>query len=364
MRDNAAREFGEYTQPSRVLTPVAWDEIIDFTAPEWLVQDVLPPAGLSAVVGASGCGKTFLVTDIAAHVAMGKPWMGRRVRQGVVLYFAAEGGALIKNRLWAWKLQHGEEDSRAPLHLFADILDLRTNDDDVTAVIDAARRAQDEAEDPVRWIIIDTLARVINGSENDPEDMGRLMNNLTAIAEDVGCHLTIVHHFGKDEKRGARGHSSFKAALDTEIEVTGDDTRLARITKQRDGEAGQQIGFGLEVVELGSNAHGEPVTSCAVAPSDIEPCPSGPRVSGQAKTALKLLRKAIDEAGTTYPVPGHFRDNARVVTIDLWRRYCYTGSLATGQDESANRKAFNRAVQRLRDAEILVIYNNHVALAV
>ena len=38
----------------------------------------------------------------------------------------------------------------------------------------------------------------------------------------TGAHLLIVHHTGKDETRGARGHTSLRAATDTEIEITGD----------------------------------------------------------------------------------------------------------------------------------------------
>jgi hypothetical protein len=77
----------------------------------------------------------------------------------------------------------------------------------------------------------------------------------------------LVHHCGKDEARGSRGHSSLRAAVDTEIELhrpEGGNVTTARVTKQRDLEGGQLFPFSLEPMNLGVNRWGEVVSSCVV----------------------------------------------------------------------------------------------------
>src|SRR5262249_35497694 len=57
---------------------------------DWLVRDLLGAGELSAWYGAPGCGKSALMNDLAGHVAANRPWFGRAVSGGPVLYIAAE----------------------------------------------------------------------------------------------------------------------------------------------------------------------------------------------------------------------------------------------------------------------------------
>jgi len=59
------------------------------------------------------------------------------------------------------------------------------------------------------------------------------------LRDEFGANVCLIHHVGKDAGRGARGHSSLFAAVDTAIEVTRNDDALlstARVVKQRFGE--------------------------------------------------------------------------------------------------------------------------------
>jgi hypothetical protein len=77
--------------------------------------------------------------------------------------------------------------------------------------------------------------------------------------------VLLVHHSGKEALRGLRGHSSLLAALDVAIEVVRDgDLRLWKMAKAKEGDDEAAEGFRLDVVELGTDADGEPVTSCVV----------------------------------------------------------------------------------------------------
>jgi hypothetical protein len=75
----------------------------------WIVQDFIAAGSVAWLYGAPGSYKTFAALDIAMSVATGKPWQGREVSQGAVLFIAAEGGDDIHIRRAAWVERHGVE---------------------------------------------------------------------------------------------------------------------------------------------------------------------------------------------------------------------------------------------------------------
>jgi len=85
--------------------------------------------------------------------------------------------------------------------------------------------------------------------------MGVVLKNADVIRGATGATFLWIHHCGKDQAKGMRGWSGTRAAIDTEIEITGDEAtglRSAEITKQRDLPGkGDRIGFRLEQVNLG-----------------------------------------------------------------------------------------------------------------
>jgi hypothetical protein len=139
------------------------------------------------------------------------------------------------------------------------------------------------------------MARAMaGGDENSGVDMTAAVKSIDAIRAATGAHVSIVHHCGKDEARGARGHSSLRAAVDTEIEITrpsGETISTVRVTKQRDLQAGEAMPFSLEVVALGTNRRGKPITSCIVRHED-EMMASKPSKAGRKAicTAEELLQ--------------------------------------------------------------------------
>jgi putative DNA primase/helicase len=77
----------------------------------------------------------------------------------------------------------------------------------------------------------------------------------------------LVHHTGKNESRGLRGHSSLFAALDAALEVSRDGERRSwKVAKSKDGEDGGVHPFRLHVEMLGVDEYGDVLTSCSVLP--------------------------------------------------------------------------------------------------
>lgn len=235
----------------------------DFAAgkpPVWIIKNILPQAGLAMLYGESGAGKTFFIIDLVMSITRGTPWRGHKVKQGTVVYIAAEGVGGFRKRLRAYAKHYGIDLARLPLGIIADAPNLLKDDYKILS------------EQIVKWgdtqvIVIDTLAQATPGAnENAAEDMGLAIDRCKRIHEATGALVILIHHSGKNAERGARGWSGIKAALDTEIEITRgkDGDGVAHITKQKDGEGGKRFPFRLQPVPLDIDEDGEIITSCIV----------------------------------------------------------------------------------------------------
>ena len=142
----------------------------------------------------------------------------------------------------------------------------------LAALIELCKSIEAEKGEPIAMIVVDTLSRAMaGGDENGPTDMTSFIANLDALRDVTGAHIMIVHHSGKDTAKGARGHSSLRAATDTEIELQVEQgIRTATATKQRDLEPQEPIVFQLKVHELGKDEDGDPVTTCTIQPADAD----------------------------------------------------------------------------------------------
>lgn len=259
------------TEPTgRVLPLIYADEVQPVTACTDFVEDLLRDNEFSVIYGASNCGKTFFMLDLAMHVALGKEWRGKEVEQGGVIYAALEGGHGTKNRIVAFR-QHHKIEGNIPLAIIPSNINFLDGKTDMPAFLDAIQAAQ-KRMGSVKMIVVDTLARAIaGGDENSSMDMGQLIINADKIREVTNAHIAFVHHSGKDDLKGARGHSSLRAAVDTEIEISRPDTEspsTIKVVKQREMEMIDDMSFSLSRVVLGVNQRGKEVTSCVVMPCD------------------------------------------------------------------------------------------------
>lgn len=229
----------------------------------WRVRGVLPSEGIGAIFGPSGSGKSFLALDLLACVVSGEGWFGCRVKPAPVLYVALEGEAGIAQRVKAYESMRGPI---APgFRFLLQALDIRKPADRIDLM-----RAIRAAGWSGGVLCLDTLNRAAPGmDENDSQDMGEVIDAAKAMQAELGGLVLLVHHTGKDAAKGMRGHSSLHAALDAAIEVCREgDRREWKMHKAKDGEDGEAHPFRLEVVDIGTDEDGEPVTSCVIEPEE------------------------------------------------------------------------------------------------
>ena len=233
-------------------------QFLEGKPPGWIVKGLVPDADIAVVFGESGSGKSFFVFDLVCSVARGVTWRGKRVRQGRVIYIAAEGASHFRTRIQAYKTHHGVDEldlgviPAAPNLLKAP---------DVKELIQAIKEFG-----PALLIVVDTLAQTTAGAnENSGEDMGKALEHCKAIRRATGVVVMLVHHAGKDVAKGARGWSGIKAAADAEIEISRNgEAREATISKLKDGVDGERFAFRLNTVAVGEDEDGDQGTSCVV----------------------------------------------------------------------------------------------------
>lgn len=339
------------------ITPVV--EALDF------VQGTLGEQGSSVVYGRSNAGKTFFATDLALSVAAGRPWFGKRVDQGPVVYCVLEGSMAFNNRVVAWAEKRGLDDSSLPFVAIKSSMNLLDPDADTAELVRSINHVSQKLGQVVKLVVIDTLARALaGGNENASEDMGALIRNMDAIRLHTGAHVLFIHHCGKDEARGARGHSSLVAAIDTEIEVVADDaspTKTATVVKQRDMKKGDVFEFTLNVVEIAKNRHDEMVTTCVVVPNGTAAggasIPGQRPLSGHTKRALEILNDVIAASGRAGDkgVPPSIMS----VPEDWWRERFYERAMP-GAERKTKEKAYRRAADLLVEIHRVGMANERI----
>lgn len=221
----------------------------------WIVKGVLPQAEVGILYGQSGSGKTFFVLDLAASIARGAAWRGRKVSACRVVYVAAEAREGIKKRMDAYD-QFVCADGARP-----DIIASAPNllSQDAIELADVIGEAG--------LIILDTMAASHSGDENSAKDMGLFLASCKDLSLATGAMVLAVHHTGKEESKGMRGSSALFAGADFVMEVFKNEKEHgALLSKSRDDASGVSFGFELRRVVVGHDGDGDEVTTCVVNP--------------------------------------------------------------------------------------------------
>lgn len=319
---------------------------------DYLVKGWLDKGTLTVVFGQSNVGKSFFALDLAHHVSRGEPWGNRRVNKGNVLYIAAEGGSSFPNRVSA--LDDPE------FWVIAAPVTFAGKASDAASMVEMVQHLASQTG-KFDLIVVDTLSRVMgDGDENTAPDIADLVKNLDVLRRGTGSNIMLIHHSGKDIARGARGHSSLRAAVDTEIELTRDEVGVitAEVTKQRDGPTGNKFTYSLRQIELGLDQDGDPVTTCLVdqisAGVDEES-----QVSAPALAALKNLDELLVERGeilrdSRYP-------GTPCVPHKEWMETCISSDTLSSSDKrESHRRVFNREVATLKKLGLISVRNDLV----
>jgi KaiC/GvpD/RAD55 family RecA-like ATPase len=296
----------------------------------YVIKGLVSEGDVACIVGAPGVGKSLLAPRIAYAVAQGQDIFGMRVRQGCVMYVAAEDHHGMAARVRALYQQHGDAKEFALVGGVSDLLSKSSMD-----LKRLKRAAQDRTPS---LIVIDTLAMAFPGlEENSAEGMGRVVEVARSLTK-WGAAVILIHHDTKDGQQGLpRGHSLLNGALDVSLHLTRkmDGVVKATLTKNRSGTTERDIAFTIGTRTVGMDEDGEPITAAIcqeLAPGDAPE--RNDRLPPSANAAHIIFLKLIGDGDS--------------VSEGEFRKACVDDrTVSAAEDPDSRRKAYKRAVEEL-----------------
>jgi hypothetical protein len=160
---------------------------------KWVIHRLLAEADSSILTAMPGVGKSWFAQQAAVCVAMGKPFLGREVKAGLVIYFAFEGAQQTVRRLHRlglpakcenFKIWISGTDGSAPATWLEKII----------------------AKQKPTLIILDCLQNIAQAKEgNSYSESYKLLGPLMQYAAKTKVHILALHHSSAKEERTGVG---------------------------------------------------------------------------------------------------------------------------------------------------------------
>lgn len=326
--------------------------------PDFLIDGVVVEKSVHAFYGATGAGKTFAAIDLALCVATGRPWFGRDTLPAAVLWIAAEDSFGVDKRVRAWIDHTGL--SGIPFATLDDKEFRMSKEETVQDIVNKAEQLLQLTSMSRLLIVADTLSKVSKGTdENSGKDLSEVMAGFDSLRRRLPtATICIIHHSGKSEGAGLRGHSSLGQGIDSFALVKKTGARhVIEFEKVKNSELPPSIGFALEGVILGQYKNGKDIKSCIVVPRDMRPIEIGPvNLSKQSQEFVASLKTEIKDDGTDLPSALTGADGLRGCSLKAWR-LAVRNQFQEGMKVNTARAAWRKTSKYLIDGGHVVTGN-------
>lgn len=239
--DELAKEIEEDTYKEAIKTEVikkvetlTIKNLLEKQFPEtiWLVENLIPAEGFTAITGTPSSYKSFLTEHLAICLTSNQPFLGHfPVTEGSVLIIDKENPlSLLKERF----LKLGAEENAA-IYFLQDPDHYRIQDDEtLNLTINFIK------ENNIKLVIIDSFVHIHKGDENDSGAIAATFEKLKLLP----CAIVFIHHHRKTIKfftgtplESIRGSSDIAAEVESHlaVDVISNGLRIAQY-KNRRGE--------------------------------------------------------------------------------------------------------------------------------
>jgi len=217
---------------------------LDENPPEprrFVVDQWLPRGVVGGLFAAGGVGKSLLSQQWATCVANGLPVLGHRTAMGAVLGFFCEDDAnelRRRQRAILAHLRRSARDSSAGLFLEGRAGELNT-----LIAFDAQRNVLrtpflDLVEREVErlrpaLLILDNIAQLYAGLENDRFEVTMFVNLLTGIARRFDCSVLLLGHVAKLAGSEYSGSTAWEAALRVRLWIERRDDGVVELHRRK-----------------------------------------------------------------------------------------------------------------------------------
>lgn len=222
----AAEDVPRGTQPPKE-TPRApaidWDDLSTKTPPErsWAIKHWLGMGHVTLIAGSGGTGKTSIVQAAGSCIAIARDYLGEIGLARKVLMWATEDD---ETELWRRQLAIAQW-LNVPLSDFAGKFYAHSYDGqqvEIAATIDQRRIFPTEhykmlceqiGDYKAEVIILDNVARLFAGNENDRHQVTSFVALLAAAAKPTGASILLLGHPGKALGSEYSGSTAWEGAV-------------------------------------------------------------------------------------------------------------------------------------------------------
>lgn len=266
---------------------------------DWLVDQFLVRESVACIYGESGTLKTFLTMTLGYSVALGKSFCGHDCQKGNVVHLWSEDPYAARERSKALMNEWNLAGDQIPLNyrVWGNSFILNLPQDWKVLKDQLSSIVSNNKWNKLDLFIIDTFSTNFMGKEKENDDVRDFIKLCREFATQNSCTVLFVHHTGKDTEKGARGAYTFKANVDTLIQVKLADPYIhVYCDKQRRGEF-KPFTLLKKYVNIGES---KPCPALVYCP-EYEEKRKGNHDNAQPKKHPNLLKKEIYEFLRDYP---------------------------------------------------------------
>lgn len=325
-RDSCSGDCVPPPSPPLLVLPAA--TVAKAPPPRWIIDGFAVENGVHLLVSESGTGKTFVLLNLAAHLACGAEWFGLSTSAGSVVYVGLEADAL------SLRLQAIEEQGFD----LANVYVIRATDPIsptigrdgretpsvgeaalTTALRELAESLARDGRPPIVALMVDTVRASMAGSEDSSSDASSYLRAVRRILRVIeGAAAILAHHSGWQDgdvkRKRERGSSAFRGNVDGVAYLEADDEAAAdpslvplvlRVLKARDAQRPEHVRLVRQRVDLpGFDRRGEPLSSCIIvadsrSASDRESATSAALLAEEHRLDVKVLQMVRDYPKST-----------------------------------------------------------------
>lgn len=277
----------------------------------WHVPDLIPARTVTLLGGDGGTGKSLLALQLAVATATGRPWIGREVISGGVVYISAEDD---RDELHRRIADIGRAEGIALADLDRLTLLSLAGEDALLATLDprtgalrpsslyTALDAQLSELQPA-LLILDTLADLFPGNENDRAQARHFIGLTRGLALRHECAMILLAHpslSGLNSGTGMSGSTAWNNSVRSRLyfeRIRQDgyeadpDARVLRTMKANYGRTGGEIALKWN----------DGVFTLAGGESGLDRMAAGAKAE---RVFLKLLRQFTEQGRRVNPSAG------------------------------------------------------------
>lgn len=153
---------------------------------EWLIEGLWEYDSVGLIVAPPKSYKSTLITNMAAAVASGKPFDGRKVIQGGVLILQGENSLVAEKS----RMMNIAGTTDLPIYYVQSSINLDNIEVLKCTII----------ENSIKMLVVDPLYLLFgSGNMNHQVDVTPKLRNLTELRKETGCSIILVHHTRKTD---------------------------------------------------------------------------------------------------------------------------------------------------------------------